>query len=82
MIARDTIAQASGPRVVCIGTRACDIDARLSVSINDGRPGSPDILTTLPVRIIKEMRYLADIDAAARFGISSGGGPVLVIYTR
>lgn len=82
MIARDTLTQGSGTRVVCTGTRACDIDGRLSVSINDGRPSSPDILTAVPARIIREMRYLNDIDAAARFGISAGGGPVLVIYTR
>jgi hypothetical protein len=72
----------SSARVVCLGNRACEIDAMLSVSINEGRPGSPDILTTLPARIIKEMRYLLAVDASARFGISSAGGPVLVVYTR
>jgi hypothetical protein len=82
MIARDTLTDRSGTRVICTGTRVCDIDDRLSVSINEGRPGSPDILTAVPARIIKEMRYLNDIDAAARFGLSAGGGPVLVVYTR
>ena len=82
MIARDTLTQASGTRVICIGTRACDVDGRLSVSINEGRPSSPDILTALPARIVKEMRYLSDIEASARFGVSAGGGPVLVVYTR
>src|SRR5262249_1517590 len=71
MIARDTLTQASGTRVICIGTRACDIDGRLSVSIDEGRPSSPDILTALPARIVKEMRYLSDIEASARFGISA-----------
>jgi len=82
MIARDTLTQASGTRVICTGTRACDIDGRLSVSVDEGRPGSPDILTALPARIIKEMRYLSDVEASARFGLSAGGGPVLVVYTR
>jgi hypothetical protein len=79
---RDTVGQGAAMRIVCVGNRACEIDAMLSVSINEGRPGSPDILTTLPVRIIKEMRYLLAVDASARFGIGSGGGPVLVVYTR
>ena len=70
------------PRPPAHAENACEIDERLSVSINEGRPESPDILTTLPVRIIKEMRYLLDTEAAARFGLSSGGGPVLVVYTR
>lgn len=79
---RDPIGSDSTARTVCVGNRACEIDGRLSVSINEGRPGSPDILTTLPVRIIREMRYLLAVDAAARFGMSAGGGPVLVVYTR
>jgi hypothetical protein len=34
------------------------------------------------VRIVREMRYLLAVEAAARFGMTSGGGPVLVVYTR
>lgn len=79
---RDPIARDSTAGTACFGNRACEIDGRLSVSINEGRPSSPDILTTLPARIIKEMRYLLAVDAAARFGITAGGGPVLVVYTR
>ncbi|MGH7619254.1 MAG: carboxypeptidase-like regulatory domain-containing protein [Gemmatimonadaceae bacterium] len=79
---RDTIGGGSTARTLCVGNRACEIDGQLSVSINEGRPGSPDILTTLPVRIIKEMRYFLAVDAAARFGMLAGGGPVLVVYTR
>jgi hypothetical protein len=79
---RDPIGQDATVRTVCVGNRACEIDGQLSVSINEGRPGSPDILTTLPVRIIKEMRYLLAVEASARFGMTAGGGPVLVVYTR
>jgi len=79
---RDPIGQDSTVRTVCAGNRACEIDGQLSVSINEGRPGSPDILTALPVRIVREMRYLLAVEAAARFGMTSGGGPVLVVYTR
>jgi hypothetical protein len=79
---RDPVGRDSTVRVVCVGNRACEIDGQLSVSINEGRPGSPDILTTLPVRVIKEMRYFLAVDAAARFGMTAGGGPVLVVYTR
>ena len=66
----------------CTGNPACDIDGLLSVSINEGPLGSPDILTTLSVRSIKEMKYLRPIDATARFGVVAGSGPVLIVYTR
>jgi len=79
---RDTVGQGATFRTLCVGNPACNIDGQLSVSINEARPGSPDILTTLPVRIVKEMRYLLAVDAAARFGILAGGGPVLVVYTK
>ena len=82
LFGRDTIGTVGGTRILCVGNRACEIDGQLSVSINEGRPGSPDVLTTLPVRVIKEMRYLLAVDAAARFGMTAGGGPVLVVYTR
>jgi hypothetical protein len=52
------------------------------VSINEGPIGSPDVLTGLPARIIREMRYLQPVDATARFGILAGGGPVLIVYTK
>lgn len=79
---RDTVGQGATFRTLCLGNSACDIDGQLSVSINEARPGSPDILTTLPARVVKEMRYLLAVDAAARFGILAGGGPVLVVYTK
>jgi hypothetical protein len=79
---RDIVGGASAPRTLCTGNPACDIDGQLSVSIDEARPGSPDILTTLPVRVVKEMRYLVAVDAAARFGVLAGGGPVLVVYTK
>lgn len=72
----------TGQRVVCAAGRVCDIDQRLSVSINGGPVGSPDILSALPARIVREMRYLLPADAAARFGQTAGGGPVLIVYTK
>jgi hypothetical protein len=54
----------------------------MTVSVNEGPPGSIDMLKTVAVRTIREMRYLAPLDATARFGVTSDGGPVLVIYTR
>ena len=72
----------SNGRPRCFGNSACDIDGMLSVSINEGPLGSPDILTTLPARAIKEMRYLLPIDATARFGIVAGNGPVLIVYMK
>jgi hypothetical protein len=75
-------ADAGSQRQTCFGNRACDVDSRLSVSINEGPIGSPDVLTGLPARIIREMRYLQPVDATARFGILAGGGPVLIVYTK
>jgi Carboxypeptidase regulatory-like domain len=69
-------------RPTCVGNRACDIDGRLSVSINEGPLGSPDILTAIPTRIIREMRYLQAMEATARFGMLAGSGPVLIVYTK
>lgn len=54
----------------------------MSVSVNEGPPGSPDILSVIPARTVREVRYLRPLDAAARFGIAVAGGPVLVVYTR
>ena len=66
-----------------LGLEQLDTNAgSMSVSVNEGPPGSPDVLSVLPARMIKEIRYLRPLDAAARFGIAVGGGPVLVVYTR
>jgi hypothetical protein len=54
----------------------------LTVSVNEGPPGSPDVLSVIPVRRIREMRLLRPIEAAARFGPNSAGGPVLLVYTK
>jgi hypothetical protein len=77
---RDTTT--NGGKASCVGNRACDIDAMLSVSVNEGPLGSPDVLTTLSVRVIREMRYLPPVEATARFGVSAGNGPVLVVYMK
>lgn len=74
---RDTIAG----HTFCAGW-ACNVDKRLSVSVNSGPLSSPDILSVLPARIIKEMRYLLPVDAQARFGLAAGGGPVLLVVTK
>jgi hypothetical protein len=80
LYARDVKVQLERDR--CVGIRACDIDPLLSVSVNEGPLGSPDILTTLSVRIVREMRYLPPPEAMARFGTLSNRGPVLVVYTK
>jgi hypothetical protein len=54
----------------------------LSVSVNEGPLGSPDILATIPARRVREMRYLRPLDASARFGSNAASGPVLVIYLK
>ena len=82
MFIRDSVGPEPGRRPMCFGNRACDIDGRLSVSVNEGPIGSPDVLTAFPARIIREMRYLQPVEATARFGILAGGGPVLIIYTK
>ena len=82
LYARDQYVDEKAGRSVCIGVRACDIDSRLSVSVNEGPLGSPDVLTTLSVLMIKEMKYLPPADASARFGMTAGSGPVLIVYTK
>ena len=52
------------------------------VSVNEGRPQSVDVLTILPARMVREMRYLRAVDATARFGINANGGPVLIVYMK
>jgi len=82
MFPRDETAMLKSGRAVCVGVRACDVDRELAVSINEGPLASPDVLTTLSVRVVKEMRYLLAVDAQARFGVITGNGPVLIVYTR
>ena len=82
LYARDQYVEERTGRPVCIGVRGCDIDARLTVSVNEGPLGSPDVLTTLSVAMIREMKYLQPADATGRFGVTAGGGPVLVVYTK
>jgi hypothetical protein len=79
---RDQYLEEKNGRPACIGVRACDIDSRLTVSINEGPLGSADVLTTLSVLMIREMKYLQPADATARFGVVAGGGPVLIVYTK
>jgi hypothetical protein len=79
---RDEYVSSKAGRDVCIGARVCDIDSRLTVSVNEGPLGSPDVLTMLSVLMIKEMKYLQPADATARFGVTTGGGPVLIVYTK
>lgn len=56
------------------------LNASFSVSINEGLPQAIDILTTIPARTVREMRYLRPLDAQARFGVTASG-PVLIVYT-
>lgn len=79
---RDERLQTVTGKSKCVGNPACDIDGLLSVSINEGPLGSPDVLTTLSARFIKEMRYLRAVEATARFGQAAGSGPVLIVYTK
>jgi hypothetical protein len=66
----------------CIGNQACDVDSHLTVSINEGPLGSPDVLVFIGARSVREMRYLLPADATARFGLNAGNGPVLIVYLR
>ncbi len=54
----------------------------LSVSVNEGPPGSPDILSAIPARRVRELRFLRPLEAAARFGSRAASGPVLLVYTK
>jgi hypothetical protein len=80
--ARDQYIEEKTGKSGCVGVRACDIDARLSISINEGPLGCPDVLSMFSVLMIKEMKYLQPTDATARFGMTTGGGPVLIVYTK
>jgi hypothetical protein len=54
----------------------------MTISVNEGPLQSIDVLTIIPARAVKEMRYLIPTDATARFGVTAGGGPVLIVYTQ
>jgi hypothetical protein len=54
----------------------------VQVRIDNGRLGSPDLLSTIRASEIQEMRYLSAAAAAQRYGSVSKAGPVIEVRRR